>query len=61
MKHLLYITILAAGLMACVTKPTYITEVHMAEGSTLTNTVTVTKPVQVTPATDLDLSLIPEI
>lgn len=61
MKHLLYIIILATGLIACVTKPTYITDVYLAEGATLTNEITVTKPIDVKPATDLDLSLVPEI
>lgn len=62
MKHpLLFAIVLAIGLTSCITKPTYITEVHLAEGATLTNEIIVDKPMDIKPATQLDLDLIPSI
>jgi hypothetical protein len=61
MKHMIGICVLATGLIACVTHQQFVTEVHMAEGATLNNTVAVDKPMDVKPATNLDLDLIPAI
>lgn len=67
MRYLLFAVFMAlgalAGLASCITKPTYITEVNLAEGATLNNEITVDKPMDIKPDTklDLDLDLIPGI
>jgi starvation-inducible outer membrane lipoprotein len=61
MRHLLFAIVLAIGLTSCITKPTYITEVNMAEGATMNTEIVVDKPMDVKPATQLDLDLIPSI
>lgn len=57
----IYICCLAIGLIACVTHQQFVTEVHLAEGATLNSTITSSKPMDVKPSTDLDLSMIPSI
>jgi predicted RNA-binding protein with PUA domain len=61
MKHHLLATVLAVSLMACITKPIYNVEVNVAEGGSLTNEITVDKPMDIRPATQLDLDLLPSI
>jgi hypothetical protein len=53
--------ILAMMLSACITKPIYNVEVFVAEGATMTSTIDVDKPMDIKPATQLDLDLIPAI
>ena len=53
------IVIVALLLAGCVQKPTYNITVEVAEGATLNSTITSTTPVDVKPATQVDLDLIP--